>query len=198
MSRPLFIVFEGIDGSGKSTQARHLAEYLKSESVPVILTSEPSDSPAGLRIKSMDARLDPQTETQMFMEDRRHHVQNVILPSLAAGYSVICDRYVYSSVAYQGSQGISPDEILVRNFEFAPIPDMVFLIEIPVEIAIDRIKKNREGNFSAFEKLESLKQVDKVYRSLDRKEIIRIDGTQIEQRVTQTIIDIVKPFIFQR
>ena len=195
MHRPLFIVFEGIDGSGKSTQARRLTDYLKSQSVPVILTSEPSDSPAGLRIKSMDTRLDPEAEAQLFMEDRRHHVQNVILPSLAAGYSVICDRYVYSSVAYQGSRGISPDEILVRNFEFAPIPDMVFLIEIPVEIAIDRIKKNRQGNFSAFEKLESLKQVDKVYRSLDRKEIIRIDGTQIEQRVSQTIIDILKSFI---
>ncbi len=192
MHGPLFIVFEGIDGSGKSTQAKRLADHFMSESIPAVLTSEPSDSQAGLRIKSLNTRLDPETEAQLFLEDRRHHVENVILPSLAAGYSVICDRYVYSSVAYQGSRGMSPDDILVRNFEFAPVPDIVFLIEIPVEIAMDRIRKNRSGNFSAFEKLESLRQVDKVYRSLERKEIVRIDGTQIEQRIAQTIIDVVK------
>ncbi len=194
MNGPLFIVFEGIDGSGKSTQARRLADYFKTQSVPVILTSEPSDSPSGLRIKSLNLRLDPESEAQLFIEDRRHHVQNVILPSLAAGCSVICDRYVYSSVAYQGSRGISPGEILVRNFQFAPVPDIVFLIEIPVELAMERIRKNRSGNFSAFEKLEGLRQVDKIYRSLDRKEIVRVDGTQIEQQVAQDIIDTVKSF----
>lgn len=192
MNGPLFIVFEGIDGSGKSTQAQRLADYFKTRSVPVILTAEPSDSPSGLLLKSLKSRLDPETEAQLFIEDRRHHVQNVILPSLAAGYSVICDRYVYSSVAYQGSRGISPDEILNRNFQFAPVPDIVFLIEIPVELAMERIRKNRSGNFSAFEKLESLRQVDKIYRSLDRKEIVRIDGTKIEQQVAQAIIDSVK------
>ncbi len=192
MNGPLFIVFEGIDGSGKSTQAQRLADYFKTRSVPVILTAEPSDSPSGLLLKSLKSRLDPETEAQLFIEDRRHHVQNVILPSLAAGYSVICDRYVYSSVAYQGSRGISPDEILNRNFQFAPVPDIVFLIEIPVELAMERIRKNRSGNFSAFEKLESLRQVDRIYRSLDRKEIVRIDGTKIEQQVAQAIIDTVK------
>lgn len=192
MNGPLFIVFEGIDGSGKSTQAQRLADYFKTRSVPVILTAEPSDSPSGLLLKSLKSRLDPETEAQLFIEDRRHHVQNVILPSLAAGYSVICDRYVYSSVAYQGSRGISPDEILNRNFQFAPVPDIVFLIEIPVELAMERIRKNRSGNFSAFEKLESLRQVDRIYRSLDRKEIVRIDGTKIEQQVAQAIIDSVK------
>ena len=192
MNGPLFIVFEGIDGSGKSTQAQRLADYFKTRSVPVILTAEPSDSPSGLLLKSLKSRLDPETEAQLFIEDRRHHVQNVILPSLAAGYSVICDRYVYSSVAYQGSRGISPDEILNRNFQFAPVPDIVFLIEIPVELAMERIRKNRSGNFSAFEKLESLRQVDRIYRSLDCKEIVRIDGTKIEQQVAQAIIDTVK------
>ncbi len=192
MHRSRFIVFEGIDGSGKSTQARRLADYLTSQSIPVALTAEPSDSPAGLKIKSLKFRLDPEAEAQLFIQDRRHHVENVILPSLSSGCCVICDRYVYSSAAYQGSRGLSPDEILRQNFEFAPVPDVVFLIEIPVELAIERIGKNRAGNFSAFEKLESLRQVDQVYRSLDRKEIIRIDGTQNEECVSQMILNVVK------
>lgn len=195
MHRPLFIVFEGIDGSGKSTQAKHLARYFKSVSIPTVLTSEPSDSPAGLRIRSLESRLDPELESELFMEDRRHHVKNVILPSLAKGYTVICDRYVYSSAAYQGSRGvIPPNRILDLNFAFAPRPDIVFLIQIPVDLAIERIRSGRKGNLSAFEKLESLRQVDQVYRNLDEKELIRVDGTLNEELVTQKIISVVESF----
>lgn len=197
MNRALFIVFEGIDGSGKSTQAKRLLDYFESQCVPALLTSEPSDSPAGLRLKTLKSRLEPETEAQLFIEDRRTHVEQVIAPSLASGCNVICDRYVYSSAAYQGSRGLSPDDILARNFEFAPVPDIVFLIEIPIEAAMERIKKNRSGNFTAFEKLESLRLVDQVYRNLDRKEIVRVDGTQDEERVSQIIINVVKSLIME-
>ncbi len=195
LSKPMFIVFEGIDGSGKSTQARRLADYMRSISRPVTLTAEPSNSPAGLKIKSLTSRLPAEVETELFIEDRRHHVQNVIKPALSKGFDVICDRYVYSSAAYQGSCGISPKEIMKRNFEFAPRPDITFLIEIPLEVAIQRIQTNRKGAFSVFEKLESLKLVDLIYRGLNEKDIKRVDGTQDEETVHRYIIEIVQNLI---
>lgn len=196
--RPLFIVFEGIDGSGKSTQARRLANHLESLAVPVLLTFEPSDGPVGQKIRSLKTRLSPESEVEIFMEDRRHHVENVILPALASGKTVICDRYVHSSAAYQGSNGNTADKILERNFEFAPRPDLVFLIEIPVELAIDRISKGRNSNFSIFEKLENLRQVDSIYKSFSGNEIIRIDGTEDEESVSLKINAILDSFIKKR
>ncbi|MGD9817454.1 MAG: dTMP kinase [Desulfomonilaceae bacterium] len=192
MNKPLFVVFEGIDGAGKSTQAKRLASYLISKSIPVLLTAEPSDSPDGLKIRSLGTRLEPELESELFEKDRHHHVENVILPALSESKFVICDRYVYSSVAYQGARGLCPQEILKRNFSFAPRPNVVFLIEIPVNLAIERIRKNRGDTLSAFEKIESLKEVDKIYKSLVEREIVRIDGKLDEDVISQIIIEIVK------
>ena len=195
MNKPLFVVFEGIDGAGKSTQAKRLASYLISKSIPVLLTAEPSDSPDGLRIRSLDTRLEPEVESELFEKDRRHHVENVILPALSESKVVICDRYVYSSVAYQGARGLCSHEILQRNFSFAPRPDVVFLIEIPVNLAIERIRKNRGDTLSAFEKIESLKEVDRIYKSLAEREIVRIDGKLDEDVISQIIIEKVKTLL---
>lgn len=192
MDRPLFIVFEGIDGCGKSTQAKRLAEYFSSVSIPVALTAEPSDSPAGIIIKSLKTRPEPEQEYELFVEDRRHHVRNVILPSLEKGFTVICDRYVYSSAAYQGSRGLDVEKILLSNFEFAPKPDIVFIIEIPVDLAIERIRKNRDAAFSLFEKRDSLQRVDRVYKDLHEKEIIRLNGAESEDMVSQEIISVIQ------
>ena len=117
-TKPLFIVFEGIDGAGKSTQAGMLADRLRADEIPFILTAEPSDGPTGRLIKSLKVRPNPEEEARLFTEDRRHHVQNVIIPALKEGKTVICDRYVYSSVAYQGARGIDPAEILAENRQF--------------------------------------------------------------------------------
>ncbi len=186
---PCFIVFEGIDGSGKSTQAKLLAERLEDMGIPGLLTAEPSDGPAGRVIKSMTTRLEPAEEARLFTEDRRDHVERVILPALAEGRTVICDRYIYSSVAYQGARGLDQDAILSAQSGFAPQPDVTFLLEIPPDVALGRISSERGGRFSSFEVLEDLEAVDAVYRGLSDPLIRRIDGTSPLESIHSAIID---------
>ena len=176
-TKPCFIVFEGIDGAGKSTQAKLLARRLADLGIPVLLTAEPSDGPVGQIIRSLTTRLEAEEEARLFTEDRRDHVERVILPALLEGRTVICDRYVHSSVAYQGARGVDQAAILSAQSPFAPQPDVIFLLEIPADIALARIDSARRGRFSTFEVREDLEAVDAVYRSITDPVIRRIDGT---------------------
>jgi len=187
---PLFIVFEGIDGCGKSTQARMLADRLTKSGVPVLLTAEPSDSPAGLAIKSMKTRPAAEEEVRLFTGDRRHHVKHVIEPALREGRTVVCDRYIYSSVAYQGARGIDRQAIIYMNREFARPADITFLLEIPVEAALSRIASKRPQGFSPFELQEDLMAVNNVYRRLSDPLLYRIDGAHPPDQVHEAVLDI--------
>jgi dTMP kinase len=188
-TKPCFIVFEGIDGSGKSTQAKILAGRLADSGIPVLLTAEPSDGPIGRMIKSLTTRLAPEEEARLFTEDRRDHVRRVILPALAEGRTVICDRYVYSSVAYQGARGLDPSAVLSQQTPFAPHPDIIFLLEIPVDVALARIASARGDRFSAFEVRADLEAVDAVYRGLTDPLIRRIDGTVSVEEIHSIIMN---------
>ncbi len=190
-TKPLFIVFEGIDGAGKSTQARMLADRLRDDKIPFILTAEPSDGPTGRLIKSLKARLDPEEEARLFTEDRRQHVENVILPAIKRRDTVICDRYVYSSVAYQGARGVDPDRILCENRQFV-MPDLIFLLEITVEIALSRISSGRSRAFSPFEARSDLELVGGIYQSIADPAIHRIDGSLPPDELHREIVRIVK------
>ncbi len=183
-----FIAFEGIDGCGKSTQAAMLDAKLREAGFPVLLTAEPSSGPVGMMIRSMDVRPDIGEEVRLFTEDRRHHVTKIIEPALKQGCSVICDRYVYSSVAYQGARGADITEIMAANSSFAVKPDVVMLIEIDVDLAISRISSGRSGHFSPFEVRESLSAVDKIYRELADPVIQRLDGSESPQHVHSEIL----------
>jgi dTMP kinase len=177
MITPLLIVFEGIDGSGKTTQARWLAEHLESLGISTWLTREPSDGPIGQKIRSMTTRPNIVEEILLFTEDRRDHVRRVILPALARGQTVICDRYVYSSVAYQGARGADMGTILAENREFARHADVTFLLEIPVDLALERIQSGRSFPLSPFESREQLLRVAAIYQALDDPSLHRVDAT---------------------
>ncbi|MGO9122311.1 MAG: dTMP kinase [Desulfomonilaceae bacterium] len=189
--KPLFIVFEGIDGAGKSMQTGMLADRLRADKIPFILTAEPSDGPTGRLIKSLKVRLNPEEETRLFTEDRRHHVENVILPAIKNGKTVICDRYLYSSVAYQGARGVDPARILSENRQFV-MPDLIFLLEITVEIALSRISCGRSQGFSAFEARSDLEVVRGIYRSISDPAIHRMNGTLPPDELHREIVRIVK------
>ena len=191
-TKPCFIVFEGIDGSGKSTQAKLLAARLADSAIPVLLTAEPSDGPVGLIIRSLTTRPSPEEEARLFTEDRRDHVERVILPALAEGRTVICDRYVHSSVAYQGARGVDQAAILSAQRHFAPEPDAIFLMEVPVDTALARIGSDRCGRFSTFEVREDLEAVAAVYRNLTDPLIRRIDGTGSLEHIQSIIMDCLK------
>lgn len=187
-NRPRFIAFEGIDGSGKSTQARLLAHRFRETGIPVVLTSEPSDGVVGSKIKALTVRLPPEEEAHLFTEDRKDHLNRVIIPSLNRGEIVICDRYVYSSVAYQGARGLDPDEIIEINRSFALWPDVNFLLEVSVEIALTRIRSSRPDGFTPFETAADLAKVAKIYAELSDPSIVRIPGNAAPEEIHARIV----------
>jgi dTMP kinase len=191
-AKPLLIVFEGIDGAGKSVQAKMLATRFQADGIPCILTAEPSDGPIGRRIRSLKVRPEPVEEERLFTEDRRHHVQKVIIPALNRGDTVICDRYVYSAVAYQGARGIDPEEILAENRQFAAVPDLIFLLEVTVDMALSRIGCGRSGGFSAFEGRSDLEAVRAIYSGISDPTIHRMDGSLPPDELHREIMEIVR------
>ena len=144
--RGVFIVFEGIDGSGKSTHIKALAKELKGRGYNVIQTSEPSKDRIGNFIRRYaernDHRLTPETEALLFAADRFEHVMTVVEPALKRGRIVISDRYLYSSLAYQGAGGLDLDWIREMN-RFAPKPDLGILLDLPPEFSLQRVERRK-------------------------------------------------------
>jgi dTMP kinase len=147
-----FITFEGIDGSGKSTQLRLLASFLRAQKCEVLTTREPGGTPVGLKLRAalLDAQdeVDPLTELLVFAADRAQHVRRVLRPALAAGQVVISDRYADATVAYQGSgRGFSPELIskIVALATDGLKPDLTLLFDLPVADSGARTRRRSEG-----------------------------------------------------
>lgn len=188
-----FIVFEGIDGSGKSTQIKRLAASLRRRGYEIVETREPTEGPYGLKIRSLyldRSGTTAEEEMDLFIRDRREHIDQVILPSLEDGKIVLCDRYFFSTAAYQGAAGCDPDEIIAMH-HFAPIPDLVIIIEIEPRDSISRITQKRGDMLNDFEQLESLEKVDSIFRQMDLPYIERIDGSASEDDVFQQVIGLI-------
>ena len=161
------IVIEGIDGTGKSTQATMLAEALRKSGREVVQSFEPTNGPWGkkLRDSATTGRLSIEDELEYFINDRREHVEQLIIPTIKSGGIVILDRYYFSTMAYQGARGIDPEVIRVKNETFAPQPDTLIILDLDVDIALQRIGV-RDGQANEFEKRESLDFCRKLFLSL--------------------------------
>ena len=187
----LFIVFEGIDGTGKSTQINLLADDLKELGYSVVTTCEPTNGPYGQKIRQLfvnRAAVSHEEELELFMADRRQHVEAVIRPALAMGKVVLSDRYYLSTVAYQGANGLDPDDILVRNKAFAPIPDLALILEIEPAVGIHRIQKHRQELPNTFEEESNLHRVATIFSNLREEYISRIDASRTVDEVHQQIM----------
>ena len=151
MARGLFLAFEGIDASGKSTQARRVAELHNA-----LFTFEPGDTPLGAELRTwlLDAAvpMSPVTEALLMLADRSHHIDTLIAPTLASGTSVVSDRYFGSTLAYQGfGRGLNIDELKAAT-QLAvgdAIPDLTILIDIPLEVANERRERNAKDRFES-------------------------------------------------
>ena len=139
-----FIVLEGIDGAGTTTQARKIADFLfeKNKNNTILLTREPYKSQFGLRVKELlkhdkDPKANARLYAQLFVEDRKFHLTNVILPALREGITVIWDRYMLSTLAYQHWQGIELN-LLVEAHQGMPLPDLTLFLDAPPELAFRR------------------------------------------------------------
>lgn len=191
--RGLFIVIEGIDGTGKSTQARRLGGWFEAHGREVVLSREPTDGPWGkkLRESASTGRLSPDDELQYFLNDRRQHVEETIAPALAAGKVVILDRYYFSTMAYQGSRGFDPAEIRRRNEAFAPVPDLLLILDLDVATAHQRIG-HRGDSTNEFEKKESLERCREIFLSLKNESFVKVVNSEGSlDEVSERIIEIV-------
>jgi dTMP kinase len=184
MKRALFIAFESIDGCGKSTQAIKLAKYILDldKHNHVLFTREPYKD-KNIR-KILKEEEDPYTQAErlaeLFVEDRRKHIKEVIIPSILRCIHVISDRYSFSTLAYQQTQGIALKELLALH-KGLPIPDIIFIIDLPAEIAIERMKKDSiRKTEQKFEKnkefIEKLRQNYLKLASLPKHNIVVINA----------------------
>ena len=175
MTKNLFIAFEGIDGSGKSTQVKLLSGQLERAGHRVHTTCEPTDSPIGSMIRSifshrMDA--DHRTIAGLFVADRLHHLLNKtdgMLKMVQDGVSVITDRYYFSSYAYHGAH-MPMDWVIASNSLSAELlrPDLNIFIDISPEISLERIRKSR-SSMDLYETMENLKLVkDKYFEAMEK------------------------------
>ncbi|MGJ8634683.1 MAG: dTMP kinase [Luteolibacter sp.] len=186
----MFIVIEGIDGTGKSTQAKNLAAHLTAQGQTVITSREPTDGPWGtlLRNSAETGRLSPEEELEAFLKDRQQHVTEKIAPALAAGHTVILDRYYFSTMAYQGARGFDPQEIRRKNEAFAPVPDLLLILDLDVDTAISRIGI-RGDTANEFEQHESLSRCREIFLSLKDEPFARvIDSNASPDQVAEKIV----------
>lgn len=193
--RGCLIAFEGIDGAGKTSQARMLVETLRGAGVDAIYTREPTDGPWGRRIRESaeSGRLAPEEELQAFLEDRKEHVRDLIRPALARGAVVVVDRYYFSSVAYQGARGIDPARILRENEAIAPAPDLVFLLGVDSAEGMRRVRDRGQANL--FEREDFLAQAGMIFDRMEAPGLHRIDGALPAPVVTETILRHVLPLL---
>jgi len=171
----IFIVIEGIDGSGKTTLSYLLKDYLTKKGFDVVQLKEPTDSYWGKKIKEIQlngrGKIRPEEELNLFMEDRKFDIEKNIIPNLKKGKIVILDRYFYSTIAYQGALGLNYKWIKKINEESFPLPDIVIYLKIDPKKGLKRITKNRgDEPQQAYEKVEYLEKVKRIFDDLAKKD----------------------------
>lgn len=163
----MFIAFEGLDGSGSSTQSRLLKEKLEKKGMPVTLTKEPTaDEPIGALIRSALQKkwsCSPEALQLLFTADRAEHLKNIILPALRKDSAVITDRYFFSTLAY-GALAVADWNWLKDLSRLFPVPDFTFLLKLDPAVCIQRIR----GRGQAFELFEEQQKLEKIWRNYEK------------------------------
>jgi len=185
----ILIVFEGIDGAGKSTQAEFLIDKLKRRGFDVVYFREPSKGRWGRQIKKKALypdSLSPEEELGLFLKDRKENVEKNLKPALARKKIIVLDRYYYSTIAYQGARGIDEERIRRMNEAFVVKPDLVFILDIDPEKGLERIE-NRKKKDKLFEQKKYLKGVRRIFKSFKGKNIIHINGAKPKEKIGEEI-----------
>ena len=190
----LFIVFEGIDGTGKSSQCKLLHQALLDLGYTVHLDKEPSDQKYGaiVRQSATTGRLSPEKELEYFHLDRKMHVEELINPAKTAGEIVILDRYYFSTMAYQGQRGFDPKELRKQNEAFAPKPDLLFILDLPVEISLERIG-GRGDTANEFEQKDALQYCRDTFLGVANEPFAHVIDTQVTiEEVHAAVMEVVR------
>jgi dTMP kinase len=194
MRAGLLIVLEGIDGSGKTTLARRIAEALRARGFEVLETKEPTDGPIGRRIRELAKNgrtaVSPEEEFRLFHDDRAEHVKEIVRPALQAGKIVVQDRSYFSSIVYQGDRGLDRARLLEISEAIAPKPDVLLVVDVPAEVAVNRIRRSRPAAPDDFETLETLARIRQVFLDLPDSTVIdgRLSEAEALEKSMETIL----------
>lgn len=192
----MFITFEGGEGAGKSTAIKRIVEKLTAEGYEIVLTREPGGTPIAEEIRNVildrkNTNMDPRTEALLYAASRRQHLVEKVIPALKEGKLVLCDRFLDSSLAYQGgARGLGIDNVYNMNL-FATegmLPDLTILFDIEPELGLQRIAANsqREVNRLDVEKMAFHKKVREGFHELARKfpeRIVIVDASKSAEEV---------------
>ena len=197
----MFITFEGIEGSGKSTQIQLLKEFFEKKAQKAFFTKEPGSSEVGKKIRSIllnkENKIFPLTEIFLIFADRIQHVQEIIKPNLNEGKIVISDRYFDSSIAYQGQrEGVDKKEIYeLINMLDLPTPDITFLLDLPVDVGLKRAKNRASLDRFESEEISFHEGVRQNYLDLQEQNlerIVKIDALQTPDEIFSNILKKIK------
>ncbi len=203
MEKGLFITFEGCEGSGKTTVSKYLYNRLKDEGYDVIYSREPGGVDIAEQIRAVilnvrNTAMDPRTEALLYAASRRQHLAEIVLPALKAGKIVLCDRFVDSSLVYQGyARGIGIDKVWELN-QFAIddcMPDLTLYYDVDVETGLSRVRSRGEMNRLDSENVEFHKSVRKAYQMIAEKypeRIVTVDSNRPLREVEEESYTLLK------
>ncbi len=193
--KAFFICIEGLDASGKTTQAHRLVRNLRQRDFEAVYTTEPSSGEIGRFIRACilqrKKRVPSVVEALLFAVDRIDHVERGIKPALQKGKIVVCDRYMFSSIAYQGAEGLNIGWIEEINGSVLP-PDIAIYLDVPPEVVVKRMKRKR----SVMERLQVQRRVQEVYMKLvESGRLTLIDGNRQADEVSKDTLKVVLDFL---
>jgi dTMP kinase len=199
LRKGILIVFEGIDGAGKSTQARILLRRLRSMGLDAVYFREPTRGRWGQEIKKkalVQDSLNPEQELALFQKDREDNIKRNLKPALKKKKIVILDRYYFSTIAYQGSKGIDPLRIKRLNERIAPKPDLVFILDIEADRGLARIK-GRKKKDKLFEREDYLVRVRRIFKSFKGKPFVHLRGLESPEDISGKVLEKAKRYIME-
>jgi len=200
LKKGVLVVLEGIDGSGKTTQARSLLKRLRYRGYKAVFFREPTRGRWGREVKRLAARADsltPVEELDLFVRDRRENVAKNLVPALKAGKVVVLDRYYFSTIAYQGAKGIDTHKIRRMNEAFAVRPDLVVVLDVDARAGLARIR-GRKTRDELFEREDYLVRVARIFRGFKGPEFVHLDGRSDRRAVGRAIWSRVAPLLLPR
>ena len=197
----MFITFEGIEGSGKSSLIAQLKKYFKSSKLEAFFSKEPGGTDLGKEIRKIllnpKYSFDPTSELLLLLADRAEHVQKIIRPNLQKNKLIFCDRYLDSTLAYQGSGRNLDKKIIKEMFKVLdfPIPDLTILLDLPVQIGLSRARKRNKLDRFEKEDLNFHENVRRSYLDLaknDSKRIVIFDSSISEEELFKKAVNLIK------
>ena len=190
-----FIVVEGLDGSGKSAQLELLIDYLKEIGKDIVITREPTmDSAAGIKIRKVlrqEITMDSLELQSLYVQDRKEHLDNKVIPALKDGKFLVSGRYAFSTFAYGGSDGLDVDLLIKMNEQFL-LPDLTIIIDVSPESCMERIEGRGEPK-EFFEKKEKLIKVNEFYKKMPEmfENVVMVNGERTITEVFEEIKNII-------